>query len=57
MLFRNGEFTIFENQGLTKLQIHEHANFGGLVKDKTWSHEHAGARNLKLAEARTLKGG
>jgi hypothetical protein len=57
MFFRNREFTIFGNQGLTKLQIREHANFGGLGSEKTRSHEHAGARNLELAEARTLKGG
>jgi hypothetical protein len=57
MFFRNREFTILGNQGLTKLQIREHANFGGLGSEKTRSHEHAGARNLELAEARTLKGG
>jgi hypothetical protein len=57
MFFRNREFTILGNQGLTKLQIREHVNFGGLGSEKTRSHEHAEARNLELAEARTLKGG
>jgi hypothetical protein len=40
-----------------KLQIHEHANFGDLDSEKTWSHERAEARNLELAVARTSKGG
>jgi hypothetical protein len=57
MFFSNREFTIFGNQGLTKLQIRKHANFGDLGSGKTRSHEHAEARNLKLAEARTSKGG
>jgi hypothetical protein len=57
MFFRNREFTIFGNPGRAKLQIRKHANFGDLDSEKTRSHEHAGARNLELAVARTSKGG
>jgi hypothetical protein len=57
MFFRNREFTIFGSLKPAKLQIREHANFGDLDSEKTWSHEHAEARNLELAVARTSKGG
>jgi hypothetical protein len=57
MFFRNREFTIFGSLKPAKLQIREHANFEDLDSEKTWSHEHAEARNLELAVARTSKGG
>jgi hypothetical protein len=57
MFFRNREFTIFVSLEHAKLQIREHANFGDLDSEKTWSHERAEARNLELAVARTSKGG
>jgi hypothetical protein len=57
MFFRSREFTIFGNPGSVKIQIREHANFGDLDSEKTWRHEHAEARNLELAVARTSEGG
>jgi hypothetical protein len=57
MFFRNREFMIFGSPEPAKLQIREHANFGDLDSEKTWSHEPAEARNVELAVARTSKGG
>jgi hypothetical protein len=57
MFFRNRGFMIFGNQGLAKLQIRKHANFGDLGSEKTRSYEHTEAQNLGLAVARTSKGG
>jgi hypothetical protein len=48
---------IFGNQGLAKLQIRKHANFGDLGSEKTRSYEHTEAQNLGLAVAQTSKGG
>jgi hypothetical protein len=57
MFFRNREFTIFGSLEPAKLQIREYANFGDRDSEKTWSREHAEARNLELAVARTSKSG
>jgi hypothetical protein len=57
MFFKSREFTIFGSLEPAKLQIREFANFGDRDSEKTWSHEHAEARNLELAVARTSKGG
>jgi hypothetical protein len=57
MFFRNTEFTIFESLEPAKLRICEYANFEDRDSEKTWSHEHAEARNLELVVARTSKGG
>jgi hypothetical protein len=40
MFFRNRGFTIFGNQGLAKLQIRKHANFGELGSEKAESRTH-----------------
>jgi hypothetical protein len=57
MFFRSREFTIFGSPDLAKLQICELANFGDRDSEKAWSREHAEARNLERAVARTSKGG
>jgi hypothetical protein len=57
MFFRNRELTIFGSLEPVKLQIHEYVKFGDRDSEKTWSREHAEARNLELAVARTSKGG
>jgi hypothetical protein len=53
MFFRNRELTIFGGLGPSKPRIRECTKFGDRDSGKTWSHEHAEARNLKLAMART----
>jgi hypothetical protein len=57
MFFRSRELTIFGGLESAKLQIHEYVKFGDRDSEKTWSREHAEARNLELAVARTSKGG
>jgi hypothetical protein len=57
MFFRNRELTIFGSLEPVKLQIREYVKFGDCDSEKTWSREHAEARNLELAVARTSKGG
>jgi hypothetical protein len=57
MFFRNRELTIFGSLEPAKLQIREYVKFGDRVSEKTWSREHAEARNLELAVARTSRGG
>jgi hypothetical protein len=56
MFFRNKELTIFESLEPAKPQIHEYVKFGDRDSEKTWSREHAEARNVELAVARTSKG-
>jgi hypothetical protein len=53
MFFRDRKLTIFGSLGPMKPRIRECVKFGhnGLVK--RWGHEHAEARNLELATART----
>jgi hypothetical protein len=57
MFFRNRELTIFGGQEPAKPQIREYVKFGDRDSVKTWSHEHAEARNRELAVARASKGG
>jgi hypothetical protein len=57
MFFRNRELTIFRSLEPAKLQIREYVMFGDRDLEETWSREHAEARNLELAVARTSKGG
>jgi hypothetical protein len=57
MFFRNRELTIFRSLEPAKLQIREYVMFGDRDSEETWSREHAEARNLELAVARTSKGG
>jgi hypothetical protein len=56
MFFRNREFTNFGSLEPVRLQIRGYAKFGDRGSEKTWSREHAEARNLELAVARTSKG-
>jgi hypothetical protein len=56
-VFRNRELTIFGSLEPAKLQIRGYVKFGDRDSEKTWSREHAEARNLELAVARTSKGG
>jgi hypothetical protein len=57
MFFRNMELMIFGSLEPAKLQIREYVKFGDCDSEKAWSREHAEARNLELAVARTSKGG
>jgi hypothetical protein len=57
MFFRNRELTIFGGLEPAKPQIRECVKFGDRDSVKTWSSEHAEARNLELAMARTSEGG
>jgi hypothetical protein len=57
MFFRNRELTIFGGQEPAKPQIREYVKFGDRDSVKTWSREHAEARNRELAVARASKGG
>jgi hypothetical protein len=56
MFFRNREFMIFGSLEPATLQIREYVKFGDRDSEKTRSREHAEARNLELAMARTSKG-
>jgi hypothetical protein len=47
----------FRESGTCEASDRKHAKFGDLGSEKTRSHEHAEARNLELAVARTSKGG
>jgi hypothetical protein len=56
-VFQKRELTIFGGLEPAKPQIREYVKFGDRDSVKTWSREHAEARNLELAVARTSKGG
>jgi hypothetical protein len=56
-VFQDRELTIFGGPEPAKPRIREYVKFGDRDSVKTWSREHAGARNLELAVARTLEGG
>jgi hypothetical protein len=49
MFFRNRELTIFGGLEPAKPRIRECMKFGDRDSVKTWSREHAEARNLELA--------
>jgi hypothetical protein len=55
MFFRNRELTIFGGLEPAKPRIRECVKFGDHDSVKAWSREHAEARNLELAMARTSK--
>jgi hypothetical protein len=57
MFLWNRELTIFGGLEHAKPQIREYVKLGDRYSVKTWSREHAEARNLELAVARTSKGG
>jgi hypothetical protein len=57
MFFRNRELTIFGGLKPAKPRIRECVKFEDRDSVKTWSREHAEARNLELAMARTSEGG
>jgi hypothetical protein len=57
MFFRNRELAIFGGLEPAKPRIRECVKFGDCDSVKTWSREHAEARNLELAMARTSEGG
>jgi hypothetical protein len=56
-VFQDRELTIFGGLQPAKPQIRECVKFGDYDSVKTCSREHAEARNLELAMARTSKGG
>jgi hypothetical protein len=56
-VFRNRELTIFGGLEPAKPRIRECVKFGDHDSVKTWSREHAEARNLERAMARTSEGG
>jgi hypothetical protein len=51
MFFRNRELMIFGGLEPAKPRIREYVKFGDRDSVKTWSREHAEARNLELAVA------
>jgi hypothetical protein len=53
MFFRNRKLTIFESLEPVKPRIRECVKFGDRDSVKKWGGEHAEARNLELAMART----
>jgi hypothetical protein len=56
MFFKNRELTIFGGLEPAKPRIRECVKFEDHDSVKTWSREHAKARNLELAMARTSEG-
>jgi hypothetical protein len=56
MFFRNRELTIFGGLEPAKPRIRKCVKFGDHDSVKMWSREHAEARNLELAMARTSEG-
>jgi hypothetical protein len=57
MFFKDRKLTIFRSLGPVKPRIRECVKFGDHGSVKRWSHEHAEARNLELAMARTSEDG
>jgi hypothetical protein len=57
MFFRGRKLTIFGSLEPVKPRIRECVKFGNLDSVKKWGHEHAEARNLGLAMARTSEVG
>jgi hypothetical protein len=57
MFFKGRKFTIFGSLEPVKPRIRECVKFGDLDSVKKWGHEHADARSLELAMARTSEDG
>jgi hypothetical protein len=57
MFFKGRKLTIFGSLKPVKPRFRECVKFGDLDSVKKWGHEHAEARSLKLAMARTSKDG